>query len=154
MIWVQSLSVAKLRGQTDATNVSMRPFMQAIWGNIWQHTVEKNHANAASVTLFALTQVLWGDIWRGTDQYRKGKVTIYHCEQSEDSHKNIKTLRLGFKIDEINTNSFTFETETIVEDKHIKRTKSPTIIIIIEQDQQKMVSEGGLLAVGWQSLTL
>ena len=46
---------------------------QAIWGDIWKHTVGKSQTNAASVTLPALPQVLWGDIWRGTVQCRKEK---------------------------------------------------------------------------------
>ena len=46
---------------------------QAIWGDIWKHTVGKSETNAASVTLPALPQVLWGDIWRGTVQCRKEK---------------------------------------------------------------------------------
>ena len=40
----------------------MHSLWQAIWGDIWKHTVEKNQINVNSVTLHPLRQAIWKDI--------------------------------------------------------------------------------------------
>ena len=40
--------------------------MQAIWGDIWKGTLEKNRSNATNVTMHLLKQVIWGVIWKLT----------------------------------------------------------------------------------------
>ena len=42
--------------------VIMHPLMQAIWGHIWKHTVEKSQTNATSVTMLLLGQTSWEHI--------------------------------------------------------------------------------------------
>ena len=90
-----------------------------IWGNIWNHSVEKNQTNAASVTLPALTQVLWWDTQTGTEQEKSDHLTSW---ANPLMHKNWwnkyqhftqwqrKTIlyssagrqKIGFKIDDDN----------------------------------------------------
>ena len=36
--------------QTSATNVNMHPLGQAIWGDIWKHTLEKTQTDATNAT--------------------------------------------------------------------------------------------------------
>ena len=54
------------KSQTNATSVIMHLFRQAIWGNIWKPTVEKSQTNATNVILHPLMQVLWGHILKHT----------------------------------------------------------------------------------------
>ena len=54
------------KSQTNATNVTLPLLRQAIWGDIWKHTVEKSQTNATNVTLHPLMQALWGHIWKRT----------------------------------------------------------------------------------------
>ena len=50
------------KSQTNATNVTMHPLLQAIWGHIWKDTVEKSQTNAANVTMHPFMPALWGHI--------------------------------------------------------------------------------------------
>ena len=43
--------------QTNATNVIMHPFRQAIWGHIWKYIVEKSHINATNVIMHPFTHL-------------------------------------------------------------------------------------------------
>ena len=52
--------------QTNATNVTLHPLGQAIWGDIQKHTVEKSQTNATSVTMHDLIQVDKGHIYEKT----------------------------------------------------------------------------------------
>ena len=52
--------------QTNATSVTLHPLRLAIWGHIWWHTVEKSQTNATNATMHPLTQAIWGHIWRHT----------------------------------------------------------------------------------------
>ena len=54
------------KSQTNATSATMHLLRQAIWGSIWKLTVEKSQTNAASVTLHLLIQAIWGNIWKYT----------------------------------------------------------------------------------------
>ena len=45
-------------------NVTRHLLWQAIWGHIWQRTVEKSQTNATNVTMPALIQSLSIDIWK------------------------------------------------------------------------------------------
>ena len=51
-------------GQTNATNVTWHPFMQARWGHIWKRTVAKSQINATDVAMHPLRQAIWGRIWK------------------------------------------------------------------------------------------
>ena len=42
------------KNQINAINVTMRPFIQALWRSIWKNTVEKNQTNANNVTMSLL----------------------------------------------------------------------------------------------------
>ena len=67
----------------------MHPLGQAIWGDIWKHTVEKNHTNATSVTMHPLGQAIWGDIWRCTvekSQTNATNVTLHPHRQTIWGH--------------------------------------------------------------------
>ena len=44
----------------------MHHLRQAIWGDIWKHTVEKNQTSATNATMHPLKQAIWGDIWKPT----------------------------------------------------------------------------------------
>ena len=61
--------------QTNATNVTMHLPMQAIWGHIWQSTVEKSQINATYVILHPLWQEIWGNIWQRTVEKSHTNVT-------------------------------------------------------------------------------
>ena len=50
----------------SATSANMPVMIQAAWGDIWRHTVEKSQTNATNVTLHLLGQPVWGTIWRNT----------------------------------------------------------------------------------------
>ena len=52
--------------KTNATNVTMRPPWQAIWGDIWKLTVEKNQTNVINVIRHLLRQAIRGRIWKYT----------------------------------------------------------------------------------------
>ena len=39
------------KSQTNATNATMHPLMQAVWEHIWKRRVEKSQTNATNVTL-------------------------------------------------------------------------------------------------------
>ena len=51
------------KSQTNATNVTLHPLGQAIWGHIWKHTVEKSQTNVTNATMPLLMQVIWGSTW-------------------------------------------------------------------------------------------
>ena len=54
-LWVwEGQQLTKIGDQTNATNMSICPLMQAIWGCIWKHIVGKSNTNATSVNLHAL----------------------------------------------------------------------------------------------------
>ena len=50
------------KSRTNATNVTLHPLGQAIWGHILKFTVEKSHTNATNVTLHLPGQSVWGSI--------------------------------------------------------------------------------------------
>ena len=50
-LWGHILKHTLEKSQTNATSVSMHPMMQAIWGYIWKRTVEKNQTYATNVTM-------------------------------------------------------------------------------------------------------
>ena len=52
------------KGQTNAINVTMLLFGQAIWGHIWKPTLEKSHTNATNVTMLLLIQAIWRHKWK------------------------------------------------------------------------------------------
>ena len=54
------------KSQTNVTNVIMHLLMQAIWGRTWKHTVAKSQTNVTNVTLPHLRQATWGLIWKHT----------------------------------------------------------------------------------------
>ena len=65
-LFISGTSVYRNISWTNATNVSIHPPRQVIWGRIWKHTVEKSQTNVTYVTLHPLVQTIWGDIWRRT----------------------------------------------------------------------------------------
>ena len=44
---------------TYATNVTLHIFNQAIWGDMWTQTFQKNRSHATNVTLHLLKQAIW-----------------------------------------------------------------------------------------------
>ena len=48
----------------DVTSVALHSLRQAIWGDIWKHTVEKSRINVNSVAFHPLRQAIWRDIWK------------------------------------------------------------------------------------------
>ena len=76
----------------------MHPQRQAIWGNIWKHTVEKSQTNATSVTLYLLGQTSWGHIWKRTveksqtnasNAWEKSK-KCNHCDYASSRAANLR----------------------------------------------------------------
>ena len=65
----------------------MPPLRQAIWWNIWKHTVEKSRTNATNVTLHLLTQAIWGHIWKHTLEKSETNATnAMECTYYENTH--------------------------------------------------------------------
>ena len=54
------------KSQTNATSVIMHPIRQMTSGNIWKHTVEKSQTNANYASMHLLGKALWGHIWKHT----------------------------------------------------------------------------------------
>ena len=61
---IQTNTVEK--SYTNATNVTLFPLIQVLWGVMWKCTVEKSRTNATNVTMPPLRQAIWGDIWKHT----------------------------------------------------------------------------------------
>ena len=59
------------KSQTNATSVTMNPYMQAPWRHIWNHTVEKSQTNVTNVIMHPLVQAIWGHIWKHTVEKRR-----------------------------------------------------------------------------------
>ena len=58
---------------------------QAIWGDIWEHTVEKSPTNATNVTIHLPLHIIWGCTWKRTvekSQINAASVTIHHIMQA------------------------------------------------------------------------
>ena len=87
---MQPVWIYQEKRQTNATNVSLHPFRQAIWGLIWKSIVEKTQSskfsvsmhplrhlkmhsqtNVTSVTIHPLRQVIWGHILKHTQENRQ-----------------------------------------------------------------------------------
>ena len=60
----------------------MHPFRQAIWGHIWQHTVEKSQTSTVNVNFDPVLQTLWRPISK------------YTVEKSQTNATNVILYRL------------------------------------------------------------
>ena len=56
----------KVKQITNATNVILYARKQAIWEDIWKHTMGENQTIAASATM--LLHAIWRNIWKGIVQ--------------------------------------------------------------------------------------
>ena len=65
-IWGHIWKYTVGKSRTNATNVILHPHRQAIWGDILKHTVEKSQTTAINVTMHLLVQMFWGHIWKHT----------------------------------------------------------------------------------------
>ena len=65
-IWGDIWKFTVEKNQTNATSVTMHPLLQVIWGDIWRSTLEKSQTNATSVIMHPLGQAIWGHIWKRT----------------------------------------------------------------------------------------
>ena len=65
-IWGQIWKLTVEKSRTNAISVTTSHLGHAIWGHIWKHTVEKKQTNATSVTLHSLKRAIWGYIWKHT----------------------------------------------------------------------------------------
>ena len=54
------------KSQINVTNATMPLLWLAIWGDIWKRTVEKSQTNATNVTMHPLKSAIWGDISKHT----------------------------------------------------------------------------------------
>ena len=57
------------KSQTNATNVTMHPLRQTIWGDIWKYTVEKSQTEVTSGCEFR-NVIKWLIMWRNVRQYK------------------------------------------------------------------------------------
>ena len=64
---------------TNATNATLHPLGQAIWGHIWKRTVEISQKNATSVILHPLKQVVWELIWWYTIEKSLKNQPVWIC---------------------------------------------------------------------------
>ena len=60
---------------TSAINVTLQLPMSVLWGHILKHTAEKSRTNTTNVTRNSLRQAIWGVIWKPTVEKRKTNVT-------------------------------------------------------------------------------
>ena len=101
------------KSRTNATNVTMPPLRQAIWGDIWKHTVKaiatnvnmpplgqeilgniwkctegKSQTNVINLTMPLLRQAIWGHIeniqWRNIKQKQPVWPTFFYCDFSHN----------------------------------------------------------------------
>ena len=57
----------------------MHPQRQAVWGDIWKHTVEKGQTNATNVAMHLLRQAIWGFIWKHTvEKSQTNAISVWH----------------------------------------------------------------------------
>ena len=67
----------------------MHHLMQAIWGDIWLHIVEKNQTNVTSVTLHLSRQATWNNIWKDTMEKRlKMQPVLFWRRPEETTYKH------------------------------------------------------------------
>ena len=64
------------KSQTNATSVTMHPFMQVIWGLICTNTAEKNRTNATSVNMHPLLRVTWNSTWRSIIRQKTSRCKV------------------------------------------------------------------------------
>ena len=80
------------KSKRNATNFTLHPYKQAVWGNIWKCTAEKSQTNATNVTLHPYRQAIWGDIWKRTVKKFKQMQPMWLCiltdNQFEETSKN------------------------------------------------------------------
>ena len=79
----------KVKQITNATNVILYARKQAIWEDIWKHTVGENQTIAASATMHPLLHAIWGNLWKGIVQVPCGNMKTefwtsfeFHCSDS------------------------------------------------------------------------
>ena len=88
-IFPRETQIMKEKNQSNATIVTLHPFMQAVWGLIWKYTErkttrkEKSLTFAASVTSHHLMEVLWRLIWK------------YRVEKNQTNATNVTMPPLG-----------------------------------------------------------
>ena len=61
-LWIKILNneiQIEEKSQTNATNATLHPLMQVLWGHIWKRTVGKSQTSATSVTLHTFRQAPW-----------------------------------------------------------------------------------------------
>ena len=78
------ITLMAIRQFKNATRVNIPPLGWAIWGHIWQYTVEKSQTHAVSVILHHLGQAIWGDIWKypaEKSQINAASVTLHLLKQ-------------------------------------------------------------------------
>ena len=85
-IWGHTWKRTVEKCQTNATNVTLHPLRQAFWRNTWKRTVGRSQTNVTNVTLHPLRQAIWGDTWNLT------------MEKSQTNATNVTLHLLGQEI--------------------------------------------------------
>ena len=67
-IWGNIWKLTLEKNHTNANNATMYQLRQAIWGNIWKLTLVKNRTNVTNVTMHLFMQAIWGNIWKLTQE--------------------------------------------------------------------------------------
>ena len=86
------------RRQTNATDVTLNPLVQALLKHIWKRTMEKSKTNVTNVTLHPLMQALWKHIWKCSMEKSK------QCNQCDYEFAHVGSLRTHFKTHKLRNN--------------------------------------------------
>ena len=110
------------KSQTNATNVTLHPHGQGIWRDILKSTVEKSQTNAANLTMHPLRQVIWGHIWNTHNGEKPNKSN--QCDYASSRADSLRTHLVehsGEKPDKCNQCDFTSSRADVLR-THLKCT--------------------------------
>ena len=93
-IWGDILKHTVEKNQSNATNVTLHPPMKGLWRYIWSSTVKKSQTNAINVTLHPLMQVVLSYIWKHTKPLRQAIWWITWRRALEKSHTNATNVNM------------------------------------------------------------
>ena len=63
-----------------APSVIMHSMRQAIWRNIWEHTLEKSTTNATNTIMHTLIQLNWGLVWNQKKKHKYNQCEYWLCK--------------------------------------------------------------------------
>ena len=90
-VWGEIWKPTVEKNQINATNVTMPRLRQVIWKHIWKCIVEKSQTNTANVTLHVPRHLIWEDIWKHTVEKNKCNQCDFASSQAGNLRAHLKT---------------------------------------------------------------